>query len=67
MLIVICTFCITIISTIYNIFGMNLGVEAAWRSSYPVFVTTVTATIAGSVCISGLVLWYCRRNRILCY
>ena len=41
LLVIICTFGITVPSTLYNIMGQNLGINAAWRNKYSVFLATV--------------------------
>ena len=66
-IIIICLFSVTTVSTLYNIFGMNLGLDAAWRLRYPVFLETVIVSILGGILITALLLWYCRRHRIVCY
>lgn len=67
MLIVIFTCAVTAVSTVFNIFGMNVGVEEAWRESYSVFLQTVISSIVVAIGITVLLVWYCRRKRILCY
>lgn len=66
-LIIICTCSVTAVTTVYNIFGMNLGLNAAWRNSYRVFLETVFSSIIVGIVVTALLVWYCRRKRILCY
>ena len=66
-MIVIFTFCVTIVSTLYNILGTNLYVQATWKNIYDVFLETVISSISVGIIIALVIVWYCRKERILCY
>ena len=66
-LIIICTCSVTAVSTVFNIFGMNIGLSAIWRNSHRVFLEIVLSSIIFAIGITVLLVWYCRRKRILCY
>jgi len=66
-MIVIFTFCVTIVSTLYNILGVNLYVQANWKNIYDVFLETVISSISVGIVIALVIVWYCRKERILCY
>ncbi len=67
LLIIIVTFGVTIYSTLFNIFGMNLGINAGWRNSFGVFNEVVWIGLAGStVIVAGILLW-ARRKKLLLY
>ena len=66
-MIVIFTFCVTIVSTLYNILGVNIYVQANWKNVYDVFLETVISSISVGIIIALVIVWYCRKERILCY
>ena len=67
MAIVILTFCVTIVSTLYNILGVNLYVDGNFKNIYDVFLETVITSIGFTIIIAVVIMWYCRKHRILCY
>ena len=65
--IVIFTFCVTIVSTLYNTLGVNLYVQGNFKNIYDVFLETVISSIGFGIMLALVIMWYCRKHRILCY
>lgn len=67
LLIIIVTFGVTLYSNVFNIFGMNLGINAAWRNEYGVFNEVVYICLGGSIAIVVGILYWARRKKLLLY
>lgn len=67
LLLIIVTFGVTLYSNVFNIFGMNLGINAGWRNKYSVFNEVVYICLGGSIAFVAAILLWARQKKLLLY
>lgn len=67
LLLIIVTFGVTMYSNVFNVFGMNLGINASWRERHGVFNEVVWISLAGSLAFVVAMLLWARQKKLLLY